>query len=366
MDGDDRNTVPSAKRQRGGARLHETSELTEADAADLAMCLRNNSFKKHQGGLTLLPADAPVVQRYSAARRQLQKTCSDLALVGFRLFGPCDHILNDADAQRILDFCKTISWEPRRGSQGRHLQGTERKNFGVDMDDRYRVLPGSTGKLPQVLDELGKRVIKHCCEQQWPFSKAPVSSTLRFEQAYVQKYPPATKSLSTSKSPSSSLCDPSCSHSLSVSPVCTTSANLLPMKSPVASTLGFHFDGRSAYGELICGVTISGSGKLLLGSTNGTEFIQNPKKTMAAPNVSCVQLVPRTVYAMSGLSRYDLRHAVVNDGDEERISVTFRSVNWSQVTRIAPGLDNKRHSRKVVMSEASVVSNPSKPEARQS
>ena len=123
MDGDDRNTVPSAKRQRGGARLHETSELTEADAADLAMCLRNNSFKKHQGGLTLLPADAPVVQRYSAARRQLQKTCSDLALVGFRLFGPCDHILNDADAQRILDFCKTISWEPRRGSQGRPPSG---------------------------------------------------------------------------------------------------------------------------------------------------------------------------------------------------------------------------------------------------
>ena len=29
---------------------------------------------------------------------------------------------------------------------------------------------------------------------------------------------------------------------------------------------------------------------------------------------------------MTGMSRYDLRHAVVQDGDCERISVTFRAL----------------------------------------
>ena len=110
-----------------------------------------------------------------------------------------------------------------------------------------------------------------------------------------------------------------------VSDTCNAAAD------PTASTMGFHFDSRAAYGELICGVTICGSGQFLLGSTNGTEVIANTSRTLSARNVRCIQLAPRSVYALSGLSRYDLRHAVVNDGDGLRVSITFRSVLWSQV-----------------------------------
>ena len=41
--------------------------------------------------------------------------------------------------------------------------------------------------------------------------------------------------------------------------------------------------------------------------------------------------------------RYDLRHAVVNDGSETRISVTFRSVNWEKARlRTPPASSVKR------------------------
>lgn len=33
---------------------------------------------------------------------------------------------------------------------------------------------------------------------------------------------------------------------------------------------------------------------------------------------------PLSMYSMSGMARYDLRHAAVQEGAEERISVTFR------------------------------------------
>ena len=110
---------------------------------------------------------------------------------------------------------------------------------------------------------------------------------MSFEQAYVQVYPPSNGG--------------------------------------AESTLGFHFDDRSDYGELIVGVTLSGTGQFLLGSTNGGEFVDNVAKETGRPNVLTVPLTPRSVYAMTGLARYDLRHAVVNDGECVRVSVTFRS-----------------------------------------
>ena len=134
--------------------------FTANDAASIVQRLRTNSFRKHQGGLTFMPQDATDVRAYSAARRQLG-ACEDLSLVGFKIFEPHDAILSAEEAAKIIEYCNTIQWEPRRGSNGRLLHGTERKNFGVDMDDSYRVLSSSTGQLPPLLDALGKRILEH-------------------------------------------------------------------------------------------------------------------------------------------------------------------------------------------------------------
>ena len=44
------------------------------------------------------------------------------------------------------------------------------------------------------------------------------------------------------------------------------------------------------------------------------------------PNVRAIDLPPGSLYCLTGMSRYDLRHAVVHDGAAERISVTFRAL----------------------------------------
>lgn len=273
----------------------------------------------------LLPTDASAVIRYSKIIRRNLKALDEPSLerIGFRLFEPCDDLLSAEHAQQILDFCQFVDWEPRRGSNGRHLVGTKRKNFGVDMDDSYHVLPTSTGELPPIINELGERVLAHCQQQQWPHSRELFGSFPRFDQAYIQQYPPCgCKRWSTTSTSALELEMPASRRAPDGSDTASD---------PAASTLGFHFDSRAAYGELICGVTICGSGKFLLGSTNGSEFVDDTQRTMSARNVRCIQLPPRSVYALSGLSRYDLRHAVVNDGDDLRVSITFRSVLWSKV-----------------------------------
>ena len=89
-------------------------------------------------------------------------------------------------------------------------------------------------------------------------------------------------------------------------------------------TLGFHFDERKSFCELICGVTICGQGRFLLSPTSGSEAIS--AKQLTKDNVAVVELQPLSLYVMTGMSRYDLRHAVVQEGSQERISVTFRSL----------------------------------------
>ena len=168
----------------------------------------------------------------------------------------------------------------------------QRKTFGVELDGAYRVV-GRT-EMPPLLRELGERVLECCLAEAWEYSRSDVSAAGPFEQAYVQRYMPGERS----------------------------------------ATLGFHFDSVRSFGELICGVTLCGSGTLLLSKTSGSEFI-DVGAAAASERHLCTELAPLSVYAMSGLARYDLRHAVVAHGDGERISVTFRSVNWDRVRRAA-------------------------------
>ena len=39
-----------------------------------------------------------------------------------------------------------------------------------------------------------------------------------------------------------------------------------------------------------------------------------------------IDLPPGSLYCLTGMSRYDLRHAIVHDGAAERISITFRAL----------------------------------------
>ena len=265
--------------------------LTAADAEDLATRLATQGLHhRHQAGVKLLPADAPAVQRYELARKWLRSV--DPALVGFQLLED-PTLLSVSEARRVLAFCESIEWEPRLGSGGRSLPGTKRKSFGVATEGStsYHIASGSATPLPPLLAALGDRLLRHCRTLRWPHASTAIDHTASFEQAYVQVYPPPGG----------------------------------PSNSVPSSTLGFHFDDRKDYGELIVGVTLCGTAKLLLASTNGHEFVDDVAKELGKPNVISVGLAPRSVYAMTGLSRYDLRHAVVNDGDDLRVSVTFRS-----------------------------------------
>jgi alkylated DNA repair dioxygenase AlkB len=275
--------------------------FSKQDAKDIAQRLASKEHARNVlRGVKFTPDDVPSVQNYVNTRQSLGGI-PDVSLLGFRLFDSSDDILSESDAQHILEFCKTVQWEKRRGSNGRELAGTERKNFGVEMDAQYHVVGASDDGLPPLLDALGQRVLAKCKAQPWPFAKTDIHSMERFEQAYIQTYPPGCAGAT-------------------------------------ASTLGFHFDSRAAYGELICGVSICGSAKFLLAATNGGEFINDAVQTLRKKNVKATVLKPRSLYAMTGLARYDLRHAVINDGDEPRVSITFRHVDWrkARIPRTPP------------------------------
>ena len=243
-------------------------------------------------GVRLLPEEALAVQRYAQARRSLGSV--NPVLLGFQMLGADDALLSADEAARLVTFCHSIEWEPRLGSGGVPIAGTQRKSFGVATQcaTSYSVAPGSAQPLPPLLAQLGDRLLCRCRALPWPFASTSIEKTKSFEQAYVQVYPG-----------------------------CSSSGG----EPTGASTLGFHFDERGCYGELIVGVTLCGTAKLLLAGTNGSEFVDDVASVLRKPNVLSVPLTPRSAYAMTGLARYDLRHAVVNDGDKIRISVTFRS-----------------------------------------
>jgi len=188
-----------------------------------------------------------------------------------------EDVASPEEVAALLAFVVTITdWEERTG-----LPGTRRRNFGVAMDpaDNYR--PRATCTLPPVLAALGARLLGFCKAQPWPAACSDIGATPPFVQAYVQRYVPG-------------------------------------------ETLGFHFDERPTYAELIVGLSVCGEGRLLLGHTNGSKEVT--PRALQQPNVRAVALPPGSLYCLTGMSRYDLRHAVVQDGAAERISITFRAL----------------------------------------
>ena len=176
--------APSPKRART-----EQPLLSAADAKDLAARLATpGRFQRHQAGVKLLPADALAVQRYEHARKSLRYV--EPTLLGFRVLDE-PSLLCEAEASRLLAFCKAIEWEPRLGSGGRPLDGTQRKSFGVATDAAasYRVASGSATPLPPPLAALGERVLRHCRALRWEYAATAVEQTSSFEQAISPPMP---------------------------------------------------------------------------------------------------------------------------------------------------------------------------------
>ena len=220
------------------------------------------------------PVAAAAIRRYESARTNLA-SCEDLSLFGFHVW---HNFLSRDEADQLLAFCRAVPvWQDRQGS----TDGGKRMCYGVTLDESYHVI--SEEPLPAVIAKLGERLHRFCREQRWPAACTDLGEQPPFRQAYVQKYTDG-------------------------------------------QTLGFHFDHRREFDELICGVSVCGHGTLLLGATSGEQMVSNVQRTLARRTVRAVELPPLSLYAMSGMSRYDLRHAIVHGQGEQRISITFRSL----------------------------------------
>ena len=264
----------------------EPSTFSVDDAACVASSYRFQFGRKPRSEL-FREYDAPCFARYEALRRSLGR-CRDLSLVGFHLF---EGFVTAEEAALVLRHCDSVErWERRLGAKEEPIEGTRRMNYGVAMSKGYR--PSAVGAMPRCLASLAERVLRFCVSrgEAWPTRCTDFREAERFDQAYVQRYTPG-------------------------------------------QTLGFHYDGRRHYGELICGLTICGDASLLLSNTVGGEAVA-PGQHLH-PNVARVRLPPLSLYVLSGMARFDLRHAIVQEGPEERISVTFRSLAREQRRREA-------------------------------
>ena len=185
-------------------------------------------------------------------------------------------------------YCDSVSvWEHRRGASRKDLPDTRRKSLGVT--GRGHKNPIKAEDLPEVLQLLGEKVAKFCKAKatNWCTCTDLSDSSRKFEQVYIQRYTAGPE-----------------------------------------QSLGFHHDCRSGYSELVCGITVSGSGKFLLSSTTAGPHVK--PKHLEQQNVAVVPLAPRSLYVMTGMARYDLRHAAEQCGTVERISLTFRCLKTSK------------------------------------
>ena len=84
-----------------------------------------------------------------------------------------------------------------------------------------------------------------------------------------------------------------------------------------------HHDNRADLEELIVGVTITGTSDFFLGmdpySMKASQMKETPKRRK-------IVLDTGSMYVLSGVSRYVLKHSVVHNSSERRVSLTFRSV----------------------------------------
>ena len=168
----------------------------------------------------------------------------------------------------VLD--ETNGWQRRSaGSRGPSsgVLETQRKTIGCELASDYAIIGRS--EVPGPLRELGERLARFCAQHEWPYSHTAIGGgsdgaaqhTMGFDQVYIQRYVPGT----------------------------------------VSETLGFHFDSFSQFGELICGVTLSGSCDFLLRKTKADNFVKDVPRVLQAPNTLAIRQAPLCFYAMTGI-----------------------------------------------------------------
>ena len=132
---------------------------------------------------------------------------------------------------------------------------------------------------------------------EWPCACSDIHATPPFDQAYIQRYKPSE----SPDTPGQVSCLRACRTQLLAPPrksvsqrrVVTHAGHAecysppsppLPPSPPSPTcaprdvqTLGYHYDARAAYCELIAGVTICGRGRLLLSPTQGSEALDLAK-----------------------------------------------------------------------------------------
>jgi len=274
--------LATPKKRQWGAVCATADDFNNADAANVAATYRFDFGRISRDRQFSGAADSGAKHRYEAARQCLSHCPSER--FGFQLF---PNFVTPAEALEVLSFCESVSqWERRGENTSNPMPDTARLNLGVTLDRSYR--PRALTDLPPVLRLLGDRALEFCKARAWPFACTAIASQRPFDQAYIQRYRAGQ---------STDAC---------------------------GQTLGFHFDARSDFAELIVGLSICGRGKLLLSMTQGAQECTPQQATRH--NVKGVPLPALSMYCLSGMSRYDLRHAVLQEGKHERISITFRSL----------------------------------------
>mmetsp|Transcript_5532 Transcript_5532/g.8558 ORF Transcript_5532/g.8558 Transcript_5532/m.8558 type:complete len:386 (+) Transcript_5532:235-1392(+) len=260
-----------AKVKKHRKRTPKEASLLTPKAAEVVA--KSFQFKFHQRATrgSMFGCDEKVKEEYEAARKSLAK--QNLKLFGF-------HIIHDfitpQEEKELLAHIESIKvWYPSEKNDGRvHI------TYGIEYSQPgYKVK--SRTAMPLLFKKLGQKAMasalkikdlnKYSCHQHSQRSPAPI------DQLFLNKY---TKE----------------------------------------QTLGFHFDNRPSFQEIICGVSLNADTTLLLGATSGSS------KNFSLPTIQAIEVPKNSLYVLSGMSRYDLRHAVRHHKTDIRYSLTFRSL----------------------------------------
>lgn len=253
-----------------------TQQLSEECARRIAESYTHNFGRVPRD--RLFDCAARWKREYELCRSQF-KHQTNLARFGFHLFRD---LLTPAEIARLGSFVKGIrTWQRRVGDPtGRRM------NYGVELKGPNYKVVGRT-EVPPVLAEIGgallARIRKKAAVQRYRMGDAKEGGgDDDIGQVYIQEY--------------------------------RQDANL-----------GCHFDSRSAFGELIVGVSIGCESTLLLGACNGGVHV--PENWETNPGIQGITLAPGTVYVLSGAARFDLRHGIDHKHrGKTRYSFTFRTV----------------------------------------
>lgn len=255
--------------------LPRMPQLSEECAIEIARSYTHNFGRVPRG--TLFTCASKWKREYELCRKTLRDQ-SNLARFGFHVF---DNVLTRSDVSRLQRFIHGIrTWQRRVGDPtGRRM------NYGVELGANYRVVRQT--EVPAVLAEVGAKIMDRV--RRMPIVRryrmgdaTEGGEPSKVGQVYIQEY-------------------------------------------RADASLGPHYDNRSAFGELIYGVSLGSPSTLLLGATNGGAHVTDNWEDN--PAIKGITLAPGTVYVLSGAARYDLRHAIDHKHqDKIRHSITFRTL----------------------------------------